>query len=349
MAIAADGDDDLLLLECNEDIGSCASGSSSPCSSSGRAWPPAAPHLLCRAIDMDRHGEEQALRNLASREVAHSPGPQYRSSLESQPLVSAARSNAVDWMIKVRGVYGFSPATVALSVSYLDRYLAKELRHKVWKAWMIELLSIACLSLAAKMEETFVPLLQDLQIEGLEHLFESVTIQRMEVSVMKLLEWRLNSITAFSFVGGLLRSIELQQHLKLLAWNRINELLLGTLAEIVFLDFSASVVAVAATVCALQETVPLQAQALKQLLLGMLLVEEASFDKCCGVVEDVLVDPICPVSSSSQVLLLDTLRACSSEGESNASRKRSKPDDGGGGGGGGGDGDAASKKKRSSQ
>ncbi|EFJ17897.1 hypothetical protein SELMODRAFT_420672 [Selaginella moellendorffii] len=341
MAIAADGDDDLLLLECNEDIGSCASGSSSPCSSSGRAWPPAAPHLLCRAIDMDRHGEEQALRNLASREVAHSPGPQYRSSLESQPLVSAARSNAVDWMIKVRGVYGFSPATVALSVSYLDRYLAKELRHKVWKAWMIELLSIACLSLAAKMEETFVPLLQDLQIEGLEHLFESVTIQRMEVSVMKLLEWRLNSITAFSFVGGLLRSIELQQHLKLLAWNRINELLLGTLAGKLPLVLF---------VCEIPlETVPLQAQALKQLLLGMLLVEEASFDKCCGVVEDVLVDPICPVSSSSQVLLLDTLRACSSEGESNASRKRSKPDDGGGGGGGGGDGDAASKKKRSSQ
>ena len=32
------------------------------------------------------------------------------------------------------------------------------------KAWMIQLLSVACLSLAAKMEETEVPLLLDLQV-----------------------------------------------------------------------------------------------------------------------------------------------------------------------------------------
>lgn len=33
------------------------------------------------------------------------------------------------------------------------------------KAWMIQLLSVACLSLAAKMEETEVPLSLDLQVE----------------------------------------------------------------------------------------------------------------------------------------------------------------------------------------
>ncbi len=32
------------------------------------------------------------------------------------------------------------------------------------KAWMLQLLSVACLSLAAKMEETEVPILLDLQV-----------------------------------------------------------------------------------------------------------------------------------------------------------------------------------------
>lgn len=33
------------------------------------------------------------------------------------------------------------------------------------KAWMMQLLTVACLSLAAKMEETEVPLILDLQVK----------------------------------------------------------------------------------------------------------------------------------------------------------------------------------------
>ena len=33
------------------------------------------------------------------------------------------------------------------------------------KAWMMQLLAVACLSLAAKMEETEVPLILDLQVK----------------------------------------------------------------------------------------------------------------------------------------------------------------------------------------
>jgi hypothetical protein len=34
------------------------------------------------------------------------------------------------------------------------------------KVWMLQLLSVACMSLAAKMEETEVPILLDLQVES---------------------------------------------------------------------------------------------------------------------------------------------------------------------------------------
>lgn len=35
-------------------------------------------------------------------------------------------------------------------------------------AWMMQLLAVACLSIAAKMEETEVPLILDLQVQGME-------------------------------------------------------------------------------------------------------------------------------------------------------------------------------------
>lgn len=66
--------------------------------------------------------------------------------------------------------------------------------------WPLQLLSVACLSLAAKMEETQVPLLLDLQIFDPRFVFEPKTVQRMELRVMSVLNWRLNSITPFDYL-----------------------------------------------------------------------------------------------------------------------------------------------------
>lgn len=108
---------------------------------------------------------------------------------------------------------------------------------------MMQLLSVACLSLAAKMEETQVPLSLDLQVQihskfysliyyfgenqlGIHicinnngvfclviliqvaesrFLFEGRTIQRMELLVMSTLKWRMQAITAFSFIDHFIR------------------------------------------------------------------------------------------------------------------------------------------------
>jgi len=68
------------------------------------------------------------------------------------------------------------------------------------KTWPMQLLSVACLSLAAKMEETKVPLLLDLQVIESRFLFKPKTVQRMELLVMASLKWRLRTITPFDFV-----------------------------------------------------------------------------------------------------------------------------------------------------
>lgn len=66
----------------------------------------------------------------------------------------------------------------------------------------MQLLSVACVSVAAKMEETHVPLLLDLQSldGGSRFIFEPRTVRRMELLLMSALQWRVQGITPFDFL-----------------------------------------------------------------------------------------------------------------------------------------------------
>ncbi|OEL23419.1 Cyclin-D4-1 [Dichanthelium oligosanthes] len=75
------------------------------------------------------------------------------------------------------------------------------------KAWMTQLLSVACLSLAAKMEETYVPPSLDLQVGDARYVFEAKTIQRMELLVLSTLKWRMQAVTPFSYIDYFLHRL----------------------------------------------------------------------------------------------------------------------------------------------
>ncbi|KAG0479216.1 hypothetical protein HPP92_010074 [Vanilla planifolia] len=84
-----------------------------------------------------------------------------------------------------------------LAVNYVDRFLSKrEIPQK--KPWISRLLAISCLSLASKMK------LVDFSLDYLQReesfIFNPQTIQRMELLVLGTLEWRMRSITPFSFL-----------------------------------------------------------------------------------------------------------------------------------------------------
>lgn len=68
------------------------------------------------------------------------------------------------------------------------------------KDWAMRLLSIACLSLAAKMEECIVPGLSQFQLED-DYVFEGKVIQKMELFVLSSLDWNMGIITPFSFLS----------------------------------------------------------------------------------------------------------------------------------------------------
>lgn len=82
---------------------------------------------------------------------------------ETNPGLEGDRKEAVEWMLKVNAHFSFSVLTALLAVNYLDRFLFSY-RFQNKKPWMTHLAAITCFSLAAKVQETKVPLLSDLQV-----------------------------------------------------------------------------------------------------------------------------------------------------------------------------------------
>lgn len=107
----------------------------------------------------DLFWEDDELLALFSKEEAP------HACLASDPFLLSAREEAISWMLKVIAHYSFCPATALLSINNLDRFLAS-LYFQRDKPWMTQLSAVACLSLAAKVEETHVPLLLDLQVSS---------------------------------------------------------------------------------------------------------------------------------------------------------------------------------------
>ncbi|KAH1065404.1 hypothetical protein J1N35_030391 [Gossypium stocksii] len=142
---------------------------------------------------------EECVVLMVEKEHQHLPNAGYLKRLQGGDLDPAARNEAVDFIRKVHAHFNFGPLCEYLSINYLDRFLSAYELPK-GKAWMMQLLAVACLSLAAKMEETEVPLVLDLQVCESKFVFEARTIQRMELLVLSTLSWRMQAITPFSFI-----------------------------------------------------------------------------------------------------------------------------------------------------
>ncbi|XP_047342106.1 cyclin-D4-1-like isoform X2 [Impatiens glandulifera] len=142
---------------------------------------------------------------MLKRECEHLAARDYLDRLRNGDLDSDARMHAIDWIGKAHAYFNFGPLCLYLSINYLDRFLS--IYELPGKAWMMQLLAVACFSIAAKMEETEMPLTLDLQVGESRFLFEGKTIQRMELLVLSTLKWRMQAITPFSFIDYFLRKI----------------------------------------------------------------------------------------------------------------------------------------------
>ncbi|XP_010417008.1 PREDICTED: cyclin-D2-1-like isoform X2 [Camelina sativa] len=188
---------------------------------------------------------QDRIREMLEKEIEFCPGADYVKRLRSGDLDLSFRNQALDWIFKACAHYHFGHLCICLSMNYLDRFLTSYELPKD-KAWAVQLLAVSCLSLAAKMEETDVPQIVDLQVGDPKFVFEAKTIKRMELLVLNTLNWRLQAITPFSFIDYFVDKIS--NHVSENSIYRSSRFILNTTKEIEFLDFRPSEIAAAAAV-----------------------------------------------------------------------------------------------------
>ncbi|KAE9597047.1 hypothetical protein Lal_00007629 [Lupinus albus] len=231
-------------LLCSEDTSGILSGDSSEFSSSEiESLPPT----------MSLSEEEESIAGFIEDERNFVPGFDYLSRLQSSSFDASARKESVEWILKVQAYFGFQPLTAYLSVNYMDRFLNSRRQLPQTNGWQLQLLSVACLSLAAKMEEPMVPSLLNLQVESPKYIFEPKTIRRMELLVLGVLDWRLRSITPFSFLGFFSCKFDPTGIFTGFLISRATQIILSNVQEASFLAYWPSCIAVAALLCAANE------------------------------------------------------------------------------------------------
>ncbi|XP_047951505.1 cyclin-D5-3-like [Salvia hispanica] len=206
--------------------------------------------LLDREIEVDR------------REMEH---------LFQNSWIQRARLEGIDYILRKREVLGFGVQTAYASVTYLDRFLSRR-SVDAEQSWAIRLLSMVCLSLAAKVEEIRVPALSEFCVE--DYNFESSVIMRMELLVLKALGWKMGSLTPFNFTSFFARKFFDKSPPK--DWfSRIVEAILSSVRDAKIMCHGPSVIAAAATLFVLDQELTKEALQLK---IGCLTTASHSFN-----------------------------------------------------------------------
>ncbi|KAL6847288.1 hypothetical protein ACP4OV_023141 [Aristida adscensionis] len=117
----------------------------------------------------------------------------------SEEWFRQARLAAVKWILEARGCFGFGHRTAYLAVAYFDRFCLRRRVDRAAMPWAARLLSVACVSVAAKMEECRAPALPEFDAGG-GYEFCSASIRRMELLVLSTLGWRMGAVTPLDYL-----------------------------------------------------------------------------------------------------------------------------------------------------
>ncbi|KVI06734.1 cyclin-D3-1-like [Cynara cardunculus var. scolymus] len=235
-------------------------------------------------LQEDLFWEEQELTTLISKESQQN----FQNNVSDPP--SHHRLTAVEWILGVVSHYSFTALTAVLAVNYLDRFLDSfdGFESEKKKPWMTQLAAVSCLSLAAKVEETHVPLLLDLQMEGSKYVFEAKTIQKMEVLILSTLQWKMNPITPLSFLEYITRRLGLRTNLSSEFLKRCECLLLCFLPDGRFRRYLPSVIATATMVHVINSVEPCIGIDYQSQLVGILGINKEKVNECWEEMQEML-------------------------------------------------------------
>jgi len=110
----------------------------------------------------------------------------------------------MDWMMQVCYDFNFQRSTFHYAINYVHSYLANT--HGISRR-QLQLMGLASLLIAAKLEEIFAPKLKEFA-KLIEDEYSTKEIQDMEQHITKALQWKLTPATSFFWV-----------HLLMNQWN----------------------------------------------------------------------------------------------------------------------------------
>ncbi|KAL1200558.1 putative cyclin-D7-1 [Cardamine amara subsp. amara] len=193
---------------------------------------------------MDAAKVEEAISMDLEKELCYcnNNGDKFVECFVSKKLTEA-RSQTVQWLIQTRNRLNLSFETLFSAANCFDRFVYVSSCDE-WTNWMVELVTMTSLSIASKFNEVTSPTLEELQMYDLNHMFNYNTVLEMELIMLRALEWRVNSVTSLSFSQIFVSKIGLTGNHMLM--NRITDHLLDDLYDLKMLQYSPSIVAVAA-------------------------------------------------------------------------------------------------------
>ncbi|XWS68068.1 hypothetical protein CRYUN_Cryun04dG0058500 [Craigia yunnanensis] len=241
-------------------------------------------------LEQDLFWEDEELLSLFSKEIQQQLVHLNPNTVVTDESLAVARLEAVEWMLKVNTRYGFTILTAVLSINYLDSFL-RSFQFQRDKPWMIHLVAVTCLSLAAKVEETQVPLLLDLHVEEAKYVFEAKTIQRMELLVLSTLKWKMHPITPLSFLDHIIRRLGLKTHLHWELLRRCERLLLCVISDSRSVHYLPSVLATATMMHAIDQVEPFNPIDYQNQLLSVLKLSKEKVNDCYKLILDLSTKP----------------------------------------------------------
>ncbi|KAJ3705139.1 hypothetical protein LUZ61_008844 [Rhynchospora tenuis] len=212
----------------------------------------------------------------------------------------SARRSAVSFILQAQYSCEFDQHIAYLAINYVDRFLSKREIPREKRPWVVQLLAIACLSLASKMKRSDLSL-SDLQKEE-GFIFDSSTIHRMELLVLSTLDWRMRSITPFSFLRFFLSFFSPKQATFLLPLkSRASQILFRAQNETKMLEFKPSLISGAALLSAAHELFPAQFPAFELAISACKYVNKERLWECCAVMAEIsdAESALCDVAADS--------------------------------------------------
>ncbi|KAL3698828.1 hypothetical protein R1sor_012904 [Riccia sorocarpa] len=185
------------------------------------------------AIDIYEH--------LRMQEVKRRPSTEFMESVQ-QDINASMRGILIDWLVEVAEEYKLVPDTLYLTVSYIDRFLSKN----VVKRQRLQLLGVSCMLIAAKYEEICAP-----QVEEFCYITDNTygreEVLEMERRVLSNLHFELTTPTTKSFLRRFIRAAQAGYAVPALQLEFLGNYLAElTLVEYSFLQYLPSLVAASA-------------------------------------------------------------------------------------------------------